>query len=373
VSGISVEQPFDRDGFYTLLGRCRALLAELAYVDAAVAWLNQAQPLANTGPDGESAGAASTWETATVTIGWTHPFTMTVHHGQNAAWPDAEAYFTHVSTELQRFADTAAASTDADLDAVIHSLGGLPLATAGTLTAAAVQIDHNVYEPLVTHVGDDLAPALVRSLGDWEGAAFANFADRFLTPWAGCRENQMFLIGTIADGYGVAGGIVRAGQHALMNTAATIVEAADAQLAARQTRHAGVPLAVTIKVLGTLAVTLVSLMPTPAAPAAAAARTGALALADYAVSAIPERDREDHTVSATTAADLTAHLRDGVTLTLTNVEANLDELAGRLDATASTVRDMPRTKPLVPPRPQIADGPVPVGDFYHYTASRSAT
>lgn len=355
-----MSSPYTESGFFRTLYRVRDLLAELHYVDAGLALLDEVgiplDPIRMQVPN-----------LVAYHVGWTHPVLRSIQQSPlDTTTPD----------RLQGLADAGAAWADGVVESLVERVQPLLDVDVETLAAAA---DGLTATAEFLETSDVNLESSDDNFGVWHGAAGDQFRD-FTSRIDDARGMQLSYLTALALQAVGAVSVVVSARNALMAMVEGMAPVVDQELLARQldsvvpeeSRDAliivdGVltNVAPAIALVGTL-VGLAAAVPTAGASVAAAgAAIGAVGSATSLVGSVIPDDLETWPIRSSKAEGLAAELDEGVSKVHRVVARNFDELASdglaRIAswATGSQV-------PLVAPRPSLlADGDVEPGYFVH--------
>ncbi|MGH3681878.1 MAG: hypothetical protein ACRDT2_16715 [Natronosporangium sp.] len=354
---------YDREAFYEALGQVRGLLAELRYIDRALAYLREQRITL-----GEEFWAGHV--SFQIELGRTAPFTRwcSVPDPVPLPWEGlpwhTNAKETEVRAQLAELAGEAETWAAAEISSLTERIAPLTEPIADRYESRLIRPLETVHDTLSYEVSSDVGK-LAHSLGGWEGAAADSFASHFYHPFGDILRRQRELLTALAAGLAAAKAIVESTQHSLMDVVHQVRDLLHAQLQQRA-EDAGP---------GREAARTAVIISAGAGVLAAVASGGGLwtvgltafaGATSVAATGVPDEAATDHQLAGSTAEELLAALTNAVVLVDTNESDQHDELAEAIRAVlerVASLRGDGSDDRLIPIRPDLVDG-VDASNFY---------
>lgn len=349
----------DADEARSSLSRLEVVLAELKYVDDALAALDQ---------HNLHFPRDVLFDWMPVKIGWTNEFEehfkyeATSRESANAAIQHWESTLTRLRNDAASWAESSLSHGITQCQAVLDTRGDNLAGAASSLTG--------VGESTEILQGD--FGLLDASLGHWHGMAATAFGD-FYNSVKGAVVNHAWMAGQIAAHTAAAGELVSVGQKSIRNAAEAGEAAAREQLKQRaETRGSWKGVKDFVALIGVVS-DLVGLLPA-VGDSAEKVLSGVGSIMGYAKDYVPEdKSNQKQEIKKADAQGISmdvtvalAQTKSGWDKTWEDLERRVTDLRTHLD---ETLKGHTSGYLWIPPRPALADGPVPPTDFEHASAS----
>lgn len=343
---------FDPFAFDQLLTEVENGLAELAYLDAASAYLVDLHtPAAGPGPANH---------TLEVSLGWTHPFIRRV------TTPNAHSpgFADHVTQHLRELFETEQQWSSANIDTIRDQTKLIRRASTDPLDEVVREL-HDVYSTINMFISENFAH-LDRNAGDWRGPAAETFFNDFYGKFAQIKDNQLELVLGLIAAVSSSRLVLRTAQASLVSILTAARDLITEQLEKRSMNDDG-PSTKTVLMVGAAAAAVFGSTAVPALWAIGLSMTSqAMALA---AGTIPEdATTEGETISAASARELLDGLTDKVSMTMRRTESEYEVLGDAVRDMWGEIDDLHRSKLLIPPAP-IAGSEVEAKSFHHVSSS----
>jgi hypothetical protein len=356
--------PYDPSEFQQKLSAVQGYLAELRYIDTAMAYMEDEK--ANWWYS--LAPFVGTTSHIEVEYGTTFPFTKRYEVPEDRfLWEDSRKG--QVESRLRVLAEEANGWAADGIDDIARRVEPFTWPVGPLYESECVAPVLTAHEDLAWGVSNDFG-LLRHSLGRWEGAAADNFADRFYHPFEYTLDSQKRLLLALAGGITSAKAIAESTQHSLMNVVHYTREAlreqlqlaaAKAELARQESlRNTLIIGGATAAVFGTIITAGTGLW---GISLATAASSGSIAS-----TTIPDGGWVALTLRGATAADLLGAMSAAINQIDSNDYDQHDELRREVQAVLDRVEAVREGSdgedgPLIPIRPNLVDG-VDGNDFY---------
>lgn len=361
---------YDRGDVHRFLTRLGDLLADLRYVDRALAYL-QEQDMSFWETVAARAGIYRGYSVMVVELGRTVPFRRTYdipYPPINAPWQFGNPREEEIRNHLRSLEEEASRWAAANVVFLWEQI-------APYTHSSPTLYEHGVVEPLrrglarlEDEVGNDFAK-LRYSLSDWKGTAADNFASDFYHPFQDTLDSHKRLLLALAGAVRVAKAVNEVALHSVTAVleagcralyAQLRLRAGQAELERQETQRKALILAAST---GSLLATVLGTTSLWAVGAAAVAESFAVA-----ASGTPERSWEEIVFRSTTAEEILGDIVEALRTVDERVDRELEELKMQVDDVLSRVSRLRRGRDgddgrLIPIRPVIVDG-VHAGTFY---------
>jgi hypothetical protein len=361
-------QPYDRPLLYKNLSEVQGYLAELRYIDIAVAYMEEEQaswwrqvPLTDLSSDLE------------VEYGKTHPFKKFYQVPNEFRFPWQDSRREQVQNQLEVIAEEASSWAATEVETIVGWIEPFTWPVGSLYESECIGPVVAAQRTLDLDVSTDFGK-LDYSIRNWHGAAAENFVTNFYTPFGeDILDSQQQLLLSLAGGIEVAKAIAESTQHSIMNvvhyTRAALLEqlqlaAAEAELARQESLR-------NTMIIGGAGATLLAGLIVPGGGLWGVSLATVAGGASIASTAIPDGAWVPLSLQGATAVDLAKAMSDAIVEIEKNDGKQHHELMLEVNDVLGRVepRSLPPTSGytddvrLVPMQPAIVDG-VDGSDFY---------
>jgi hypothetical protein len=358
-------QPYDRPKLYENLSEVQGYLAELRYIDIAMAYMEEEQ--------------ASWWRQIPATdlssdldveYGKTYPFKRFYQVPNDFRFPWQDSRREQVQNQLEVIAEEASSWAATEVETIVGWIEPFTWPVGSLYESECIDPVMTAQGTLDYDVSADFGK-LDYSIRNWHGKAAENFVTNFYTPFKDdILDNHKQLLLSLAGGLEAAKAIAESTQHSIMNvvhyTHAALVE--QLQLAAVNAELARQESLRNIMIIGSGAATAIAALVVPGGGLWAMTVEAVAGGASIASTAIPDGGSMSFSLRGATASDLAKAMSEAI-VEIENHDGDQHEalmwevhnVLDRIDPYygGPNVADVR----LVPMQPAIVDG-VDGTDFY---------
>lgn len=364
------EVTYDGYALYDMLEEIQGYLAELRYIDTAMAYLESE----DAGWLQESAGGIITPGTEYVEVEFGKTFPFTKRYGFRSDWHDSpfgwwdDTRSERVNNRLNELGGEATSWAETEVENIRERIKPYTWFLGSHFESNIVEPIQTMHETLEDQVSEDFG-LLQHTLSEWKGDAADNFASNFYYPFEHTLRSQKQMLVALIGGLVGAKAIAESTQHSIMTLVHCAKESllqqleiaqATAKLERQQSQYNAVIIAVGAATVFGGIFSGGSLW----ALGFAAAAGGAT----IASTTVPVDGATEYLFQGSTAAELIEELDKGIGTVKTNDSDQHQSLLDEVDTALRRVETL-RGGPdgddgrLIPIRPDIVDG-VDADTFY---------
>jgi hypothetical protein len=360
---MAAEVTYDGPALYEMLEEVQGYLAELRYIDSAMAYLESE----DAGWLQEYGGGIITPGTEYVDVEFGKTFPFTKRYGFRSDWHDSlfglwdDTRSERVNERLNELAGGATSWAETGVESVREGIKPYTWFSGGLYESDVLTPIETMHQSLEDEVSDDFG-LLQHSLSDWKGDAADNFASNFYFPFEHTLRSQKQMLAALLGGLASAKAVAESTQHSIMTLVHCTKEAllqqleiahVTAKLERQQSQYNAMIIAVGATTVFAGILSGGSLW----AVGFAAAAGGAT----IASTTIPTDAATEYVLQGSTAEELLNGLLDGISTVKTNDGQQHGTLLDEVNATLTrvgTLRGGPEGEDgrLIPIQPDIIDG-----------------